>query len=333
MKVGIIGAGVAGLQVARRLRSAGADVQLFDKARGPSGRVATRRSDFGQFDHGAQYFTARDPRFEKQVEDWLAREVVAPWEGRIVELEAGEMRPEASPSKRFVGSPKMSVLGRDLLGDMAIDLSARVIGVEKQGASLALQIADGETQSDFDVVVSAVPAPQAEPLLALSPRFAAEVAKVSMLPCHAAMLTLAPGSSADAGGFDAGFDAAFVRGSGLSWAARNASKPGRGPEETWVLHSQPSWSEAHLDLPMNAVAEALRDEFETALGRPLPEPAALNAHRWLYARPAKGLDGTPLWDPSLGIGLCGDWTQGDRLEDAFVSAERLADAMLAEPKR
>ena len=151
-----------------------------------------------------------------------------------------------------------------------------------------------------------------------------------MLPCHAAMLTLAPQTAKT---FDAGFEGAFVRASGLAWAARNASKPGRGDEETWVLHSQPSWSAAHLDLPMNQIAEAMRDEFEAALGRKLPALAALNAHRWLYARPAKGLEGTPLWDPEVGIGLCGDWTQGDRLEDAFVSAERLADAMLASPKR
>ena len=157
MKVGIVGAGIAGLQVARRLRAAGAEVQLFDKARGPSGRVATRRSDFGQFDHGAQYFTARDPRFQKQVEDWCARGVVELWTGRIVELTAGAVLAEKEPARRFVGAPKMSVLGRDLLGDMSIELSARVIGVEKNGSQLDLAIADGESQSGFDVVVSAVP--------------------------------------------------------------------------------------------------------------------------------------------------------------------------------
>lgn len=329
MKVGIVGAGVAGLQVARRLREAGADVLLFDKARGPSGRVATRRSDFGQFDHGAQYFTARDPRFEKQIEDWCARGIAELWTGRIAELAAGAVLPEAKPAKRYVGSPKMSILGRDLLGDMPIELSTRVIGVERNGAQLDLSIADGEKQSGFDVVVSAVPAPQAEPLLSLSGSLRMKVAEVEMTPCHAAMLTLAPGTASE---FDVPFDGAFVRDSGLSWVARNASKPGRGEEETWVLHSQPSWSEAHLDLPMNQIAEAMQAEFEAALGRELPALSAANAHRWLYARPAAGLDGTPLWDSEAGIGLCGDWTQGDRLEDAFISAERLADAMLENPK-
>ena len=38
-------------------------VTVFDKGRGPGGRLATRRADDLRFDHGAQYFTARDPRF------------------------------------------------------------------------------------------------------------------------------------------------------------------------------------------------------------------------------------------------------------------------------
>ena len=65
-RVLIIGAGMAGLSCAAALGSVGHAVTLIDKARGPGGRMSTRRVDtpLGQaaFDHGAQYFTARDPR-------------------------------------------------------------------------------------------------------------------------------------------------------------------------------------------------------------------------------------------------------------------------------
>ncbi|NQZ46169.1 MAG: FAD-dependent oxidoreductase, partial [Erythrobacter sp.] len=61
----IIGAGMAGLACASQLIAAGRDVRLLDKGRGPGGRMAARRANVaGQpsaFDHGAQYFTARDP--------------------------------------------------------------------------------------------------------------------------------------------------------------------------------------------------------------------------------------------------------------------------------
>ena len=64
----VIGAGMAGITCARTLVQAGHQVTIFEKSRSTSGRMATRSSPFGSFDHGAQYFTARDPRFLKALE-------------------------------------------------------------------------------------------------------------------------------------------------------------------------------------------------------------------------------------------------------------------------
>jgi predicted NAD/FAD-dependent oxidoreductase len=62
MDFAIIGAGMAGLACADALKEAGHNVALFDKGRGPGGRMSTRRMEtpLGEvaFDHGAQYFTA-----------------------------------------------------------------------------------------------------------------------------------------------------------------------------------------------------------------------------------------------------------------------------------
>ena len=58
----VIGGGLAGLIAAGRLRDAGRDVVVFDKGRRPGGRANTREHDVHRFDHGAQFFTVRDPR-------------------------------------------------------------------------------------------------------------------------------------------------------------------------------------------------------------------------------------------------------------------------------
>ncbi|MEF8717273.1 MAG: NAD(P)-binding protein [Candidatus Accumulibacter necessarius] len=50
----------------RALQRAGLEVSLFDKSRGPGGRMSTRRGDDWQCDHGAQYFTARHPAFPRR---------------------------------------------------------------------------------------------------------------------------------------------------------------------------------------------------------------------------------------------------------------------------
>ena len=43
MRVAVIGAGIAGLNAARQLEAAGMEAVLFEKARGASGRLSTRR--------------------------------------------------------------------------------------------------------------------------------------------------------------------------------------------------------------------------------------------------------------------------------------------------
>lgn len=69
LQIAVIGAGMSGLTAARRLAKAGATVTVFEKSRGLGGRLATRRTDGGPADHGAQYFTAREPAFKA----WVAR--------------------------------------------------------------------------------------------------------------------------------------------------------------------------------------------------------------------------------------------------------------------
>ena len=60
--VAIIGAGMAGITAARTLLQAGLRVSVFEKSQGAGGRMATRETAYGGFDHGVQYFTVRDPR-------------------------------------------------------------------------------------------------------------------------------------------------------------------------------------------------------------------------------------------------------------------------------
>ena len=88
--VAVIGAGLSGLSCAHALLQAGHTVHLFDKSRGPSGRMSTRRAEDAhgpwQCDHGAQYFTARDAAFRAEVARWQQAEV--PDAGNAVQLDA-----------------------------------------------------------------------------------------------------------------------------------------------------------------------------------------------------------------------------------------------------
>lgn len=310
MKVGIVGAGIAGLACAAGLTAAGHDVVLFDKGRGPGGRMSTRRvpTPLGEahFDHGAQYFTARDPRFAALVGGWAADGVAAPW-------------PAAGPDA-YVGTPAMNAPIRHLAAPHIVQWSTLVSEVLPDRGGWRLNLADGGAV-EVDLAVIAVPAEQAAGLLAgPAPDLAATAAASVSDPCWTVLAAFAEPVSATAD-CHRGAD-----GDVLGWAARNSAKPGRTGPQSWVLQGGPAWSLAHLDDDPGAVTAALLAAASEALGAPLPEPLVTVAHRWRYARCAPGGTG-PVFDADRRLGVCGDWVLGPRVESAWLSGVSLAEAV------
>ncbi|MEM7411397.1 MAG: FAD-dependent oxidoreductase [Myxococcota bacterium] len=320
-RIGIVGAGIAGLAAAQALTAQGVSVQVFDKARGAGGRLSTRRSEHGAFDHGAQYFTCRDPRFERVLRSWLEQGAVRRWNASLVSVKAGARQPEPAPSERFVGVPGMSAVGRALADGLDVSLRRRAVRVEPEESTWRVAFEEGEDAGPFDAVLVATPAPQAVPLLAACPALAAEVERVTMEPCHAAMVTFATP-------LDVAFDGAFVEGSPLAWIARNGSKPERAVPDTWVLHTMPAWSEAHLEAEASQLETDVLEALAEALGAALPPVVHVQVHRWLYARTRQALGKPWLWEPDAGLGACGDWTYGGRVENAYLSGLELATEIL-----
>ena len=75
----VIGAGISGLLCASEIQRAGVTVRVLDKGRGVGGRMATRQMGGGRFDHGAQFFTVREPSFQSYVDEWLQAGVIQEW--------------------------------------------------------------------------------------------------------------------------------------------------------------------------------------------------------------------------------------------------------------
>lgn len=323
-RVAVIGAGISGLICAQRLQDAGFDVTVFEKSRGTSGRMSTRRTDRGfRFDHGAQYFTVRDPLFERSVADWRVEGVVSIWDAEIGTLNQGAYTPKEEETLRYVAVPGMNQIGRHLAEKLNVHFQTRVMPpVRDNGRWLVYD--DREFLLDeFDYVVSSAPAAQSAELLVASPELSTIAQQVKMTGCWAVMLAFEKSLGLP-------FDAAFVEESPLSWIACNSSKPGRNDNgETWVLHASPEWSEAHLEQQPDEVLAPLISAFWQSTGcAPLPSTFH-SAHRWRYALPSDPLSERCLFDPELRIGACGDWCGGPRVEGAFMSGYELAERIIA----
>ena len=321
--IGVVGAGVSGLMCARTLMDHGCQVQVFEKSRGYGGRMATRRSGESlQFDNGAQYFTARDKRFVRYVKSWEQSAVVQSWDGTIVTLNQGTATPKASDPRRYVATPKMNALGKHLAEDLSVHLNTRVQAAKRSGDQWQFQSATGENLGTFDQLVVAVPAPQACELLRGSPLLAKQAASVSMTGCWAMMVAFQRP-------LEVAFDGAFVQDSILSWIAKDSSKPQRGKRlETWVLHGSTDWTEQHLNDSPASIGLQLREAFWKALGIASIDPVTEDLKLWRFAIPTNPVGETSLYDPDAGVGACGDWCGGPRVEGAFLSGVSLAGQVL-----
>ena len=321
--IAVIGAGIAGLSCAAALQHAGCHVRLFDKSRGPGGRMSTRQGDGWQCDHGAQYFTARDPGFRAEVARWEQAGVAAQWRPEVVRFDADGACKRCGVADRFVGSPRMTAPATFLASTLDLRTDAAVSALRREQAGWRLQLEGGELLAHrFDAVVLAVPAPQAASLLRdVAPLQAALAAAARMQGCWAMMLQY-PAPLA------LGFDAAFINRGGLRWVARDSAKPGRGGAESWLLHASAEWSEAHIELDAASIAALLLPEF-AQLGGPAPE--RWSAHRWRYASTAnvRAENDVCSWDRGQALGLCGDWLNGGTVEAAWLSGRALAQRMVA----
>lgn len=161
MKAAVVGAGIAGLHLANRLHAAGVDVRIFDKARGPSGRISTRRTPSGAFDHGAPFFTARDPLFIRETREWLRHGIVEKWNATIAHVTRGHWIAEQNAPERYVGAPRMSTIARHLAAPLSTTFSCRVAGIARSGGGWTLDTEEEAEHDAFELLLVAVGAPRA----------------------------------------------------------------------------------------------------------------------------------------------------------------------------
>ncbi len=310
MKIAIIGAGLSGLACADPLVAAGHQVRLFDKSRGPGGRMSTRRAQTStgelRFDHGAQYFTARDPRFRAIVEQWRKGDLAAKW--------------PAAGDEAWVGTPSMNAPVKAMATDHDVTWSMRIERLTKQQKHWQLNGEDAPVETLFDAVVIAIPAEQAADLLdPLVSSFAEKAHSTVSDPCWTVMLAFTEPLATDVN---------ILRdGAVIGWAARNSDKPMREGADSWVIQASPDWSRDHLEDDAEQVCAALIKALAVDLDMELPEPVHAVAHRWRYARSGSaGINA--LYDNEAKLGVCGDWLLGPRIECAWLSGNALSQMIL-----
>ncbi len=336
-QVAVIGGGIAGSTCVRALTLAGHSVHLFDKSRGPGGRLATRRVEWvdrlGQsfttpLDHGAVGITARTAPFQAFVDETLRAGGLAQW---APVLAAGSL-PAEDGERFYVPLPDMPSLCRRQLVGAAATWSFVVDGLHKGALGWQLQAGSQRHPKPFDAVVLALPPAQAAALLCLHRRdWARHAALAPMQPCWT-LMGIAD-TSKDALEQALGWDLARPPTGPLDWVLRSDSRPGRARvsgQAHWVVHARSGWSRRHLEQPAAWVQQQMQAALVDTLGRPVDWQHCA-VHRWRYALPQAPKIAAAesfWWDAAQGLGVCGDFLGGSGVEGAWLSAQSLSTAML-----
>jgi hypothetical protein len=318
----VVGAGLAGAAAAQALAASGLRVRVLDKGRGPGGRLSTRHTASGGFDHGASSLQAVGLDFRSWLAALAALGVVAP-----------------TPRGEWVGCPGMSAIVAHLLDGLAPQWSAAVARIERVDGHWLARDARGNALGRAPQMVLAVPAPQAKALIAYEwpghGELMAALASARYGPCWAAMVVTAANVPIAEDARPLRHPEVAV----LERVVREAAKPGR-PDEHWVLHATTAWSEAHLERTPDEVMPMLREAFLAATGLSADQVLTVTPHRWRYAVPVVGVGhaGTPEW----GLHLAGDavgWQEAGGIPPAELAwrtgraaAERAVLASNGQPK-
>lgn len=322
-KIAIIGAGLSGLTLANQLNEH-ADITIFEKSRGTSGRLSTRRAEPFLFDHGAQFFTAKTAAFKTYITPLIEAGVIEPWNARFVQIVDGKVTKHQKwneTSLHYVGVPGMNAIGKYLSNGLDVRLATHVGSIRKTAGQWDIRDQGDMSLGCYDWVLSAIPAQQATALLPSSVSFYSDISQIKLQGCYSLMLGFN-----DRLNFE--YDAALVHDEVISWISVNSSKPGKSAGTSLLVHSTNDWADAHSEDNRDDVMHFLYEKTASIIGHDIKSPDHMALHQWRYANARKQDDGSHFIDKSDRIGVCGDWCIQGRVEAAFLSGENLANDML-----
>lgn len=319
----IVGAGIAGLMAANKLRAAGKQVVVVDKGRGVGGRMATRRMGPGRADHGAQFFTVRTAEFQHYVDPWLRSGLVRIWSRGWSD---GSLRnTPADGYPRYAVRDGMTAVAKQLASGLTVHTGVRLTAVQPTDTGWQAIAADGQS-FDSRALLLTPPVPQSLALLAggsvlLARDDRAALQKVSYAPCLCGLFWVE-------GTVHLPEPGAIQRPlAPISWIADNQRK-GISPQARLItVHGGPVFSQEHLDDPEEEVLVRLRKALEPHLA----DTAIIREgqlHRWRYALPITRYPERTLLAQGLPpLAFAGDAFKEPRVEGAALSGLAAATAL------
>jgi predicted NAD/FAD-dependent oxidoreductase len=319
----VVGAGMAGLMAAQQLQSAGKTVLVVDREERVGGRMLTEYLAGGWADTGAQFFTVREPRFGRFVENWLAQGLVFEWSTGWPD--GSLLSPVDDSFTRYAAVDGMNAIPRYLAQDLTVHKAVRIQSVRVAEGRWTAVTESGVAYHSHALILTP-PVPISLALLAMGQVFLVEADQAAL-----SAIAYAPGLTAvcHIDGMINLPEPGAVQRSNLpvSWIADNRRK-GISPHVCLVsVHINPTFSRLWWLSPDAELEGALRRELRPFLAeQSVIKEIAI--HRWPYALPTTLHPERTLLAANLPpLAFAGDAFHGPRVEGAALSGLAAAEVI------
>ena len=312
----VIGSGISGATIANLLNKKH-NVDLYDKARGLGGRSSFKRLDkIRGFDHGTQYFSPKTPEFKRFTKKLIEKKILKIWEGNHKFL--SDKKKENKKHVKVIGRKGNNDISKYLLKNVRCYFQSELKKINFKNRKWNLIFNDGEIRN-YENLILTCPFPQ---LKKLSKKYIKNSFIREKIKMDANITILIEIKKTNLG-----YSSFLFNDRILGWAGyENSKKRFKSKSDLWTLQSTFNW--ANKKINQNKVlkktnAKILIDKFFKLTGIKRTKVLFSLNHGWKYSSNSKPLNIQSYWDKKIGLGLCGDWFGGPRLENGWLSAKDL----------
>ena len=317
----VIGSGISGATISYKLRKK-FSIKVFEKAKGAGGRSSFKRykGKVG-FDHGLQYLSPRSKDFKSFTNKLVKKKVIKLWKGNHEFL--NERVKRDIKHVKLIGVSGNNDISKHLLKSIDCNFQSELSEIKRKKNFWFLKFKDKSTTYAKNLIITA-PFPQVKRLASNFVKTKLFKNKVKMNSSLTVLLmTNKTGSNVSS---------FFTNDNILGWISNeNSKKRFKFNRDLWVLQSTYEYGSKHTDNYKNKkkfYTNILVRKFKKLTKLKIKKIYFSHIHGWKYSSNSKPLKILSYWDKKKGLGICGDWFGGPRLENGWLSANNLYNKIM-----
>lgn len=335
MKIGIIGAGVAGLAAGRELSKAGHEVTIIEKNRGYGGRLATKsagKDNKTKLDYGVPSFAAHSPEFRGFVSELLQNELIRLWTDNPWRYNGDRLvkDPLADNDINYAAVDGINSVSKYLARWVDVQTGTKVGGLTNIGTNRKkkrpwmINLTNYKT-FEADAVIIATPAPQAYGIILTSQD---EINTLKLI------------REIDEINYDSTFSLMAGYGSTepppwelvkcndevIQLITNEKTKNKVDYETALVIHSTPGFARDSKDMKPEEITGKMLDHLAKIAGKWASVPEWSQIHYWRFSSPRNVIAKPYMEFETLDapMALIGDYFEGSTIDHSYCSGIRLA---------